>query len=158
MESTNSFQTWLGRLTPYGWTWTIQWYFRESVIQASQGQMESSNQAVDRCACVWTPWNMHFLGGPGTQASLPRHDFRWWRQGLCFCTSVSSQLLACRMQSGVTESSDTNLCGWPCNVQRCWWIHSLLGSGLTSTNCHMQFLILTYFHVTLSLVARIVAL
>ena len=81
--------------------------------------MESADQAVGRCACVRNPWGNHFLGGPGTPASLPGHDSLLTKRGPLLGTSVSSLQLVCGLQGGGSESTDTDLCGWPYGTQRC---------------------------------------
>ena len=35
------------------------------------------------------------------------------KRGPPFCTSVSSPQLVCGLQDGVSDSTDTDLCGWP---------------------------------------------
>ena len=54
-----------------------------------------------------------------TQASLPEHDSLLTKRGPLLCTSVSSQQLVCGLRGSVSESTDTDLCGWPFGAQRC---------------------------------------
>ena len=59
----------------------------------------------------------HFPGGPGTLASLPGHGSLLTKRRPLLCKSLPQ--LICGLQGGGSESTDTDLCGWPYNTQRC---------------------------------------
>ena len=104
--------TWMARgPRPYGWIRTVHWCRGESQIHGAHSHVESADQAVGRCACVWTPWGNHFPGGPATKASLPEHNSLLTKRGPLLCTSVSSHQLVCGLWGGGSESTDADLCG-----------------------------------------------